>query len=133
MVGDILRTLKGGKSLADSLATKADYFPDIYVNMVRAGEASGSLAPIFDRLAEYEKTRDELRGYIVSSMVYPVLLFGGGVLLDLRAAVLRGAAFCQRVYGVEHARAGDDAGDAGPEQLRAGLRIVDDRGRWRDR
>ena len=74
VVNDILRTLKGGKSLADSLATKPDYFPAIYVNMVRAGEASGSLASIFERLSEYEKTRDELRGYIVSSMVYPALL-----------------------------------------------------------
>jgi general secretion pathway protein F len=42
--------------------------------MVRAGEASGSLAAIFDRLAEYERTRDELRGYVISSMVYPALL-----------------------------------------------------------
>lgn len=74
LVGDVLRTLKGGRSLADSLATKPAYFPEIYVNMVRAGEASGSLAAIFDRLAEYEKTRDELRGYIISSMVYPALL-----------------------------------------------------------
>jgi len=74
LVNDVLRTLKGGKSLADSLATKPDYFPEIYVNMVRAGEASGSLASIFERLSEYEKTRDELRGYIVSSMVYPALL-----------------------------------------------------------
>jgi general secretion pathway protein F len=74
VINDILRTLKGGKSLADSLATKPEYFPDIYVNMVRAGEASGSLSSIFDRLSEYEKTRDELRGYVVSSMIYPALL-----------------------------------------------------------
>jgi general secretion pathway protein F len=74
LVGDVLRTLKAGKTLADSLATKPNHFPEIYINMVRAGEASGSLAPIFERLAEYEKTRDELRGYIVSSMVYPTLL-----------------------------------------------------------
>ncbi len=74
LVQDVLRTLKGGRALADSLATKPAYFPEIYVNMVRAGEASGSLAAIFERLAEYEKTRDELRGYIVSSMVYPALL-----------------------------------------------------------
>ena len=71
---EILRTLKGGKSLADSLAQKPDYFPEFYVNMVRAGEASGSLAEIFSRLSEYEKQKDELRGYIVSSMVYPALL-----------------------------------------------------------
>jgi general secretion pathway protein F len=71
---DVLRVLKGGRTLADSLATHPEYFPEIYVNMVRAGEASGSLAAIFDRLSEYERTRDELRGYIISSMVYPTLL-----------------------------------------------------------
>ncbi|MGC8760052.1 MAG: type II secretion system F family protein [Bryobacteraceae bacterium] len=74
VVDDVLRAVKGGKSLADALATRPAYFPQIYVNMVRAGEASGSLAQIFERLAEYEKTRDELRGYIVSSLVYPALL-----------------------------------------------------------
>jgi len=42
--------------------------------MVRAGEASGSLAQIFERLAEFERTRDDLRGYIVSSLIYPGLL-----------------------------------------------------------
>ena len=42
--------------------------------MVRAGEASGSLATVFTRLSEFEKTRDELRGYIISSSVYPALL-----------------------------------------------------------
>ncbi|MCX7603357.1 MAG: type II secretion system F family protein [Bryobacteraceae bacterium] len=74
VVEDVLRGIKGGRSLADALATRPAWFPQIYVNMVRAGEASGSLGPIFERLAEYEKTRDELRGYIVSSLVYPALL-----------------------------------------------------------
>jgi general secretion pathway protein F len=74
VVTEILRSVKGGKSLADALATKPDIFPPIYINMVRAGEASGSLASIFERLSEYEKSRDELRGYIISSMVYPTLL-----------------------------------------------------------
>ncbi|NWF85195.1 MAG: type II secretion system F family protein [Bryobacteraceae bacterium] len=74
VVNEVLRTLKGGKSFADSLGTRPDYFPEIYVNMVRAGEASGSLQSIFERLSEYEKTRDELRGYVTSSMVYPALL-----------------------------------------------------------
>jgi general secretion pathway protein F len=71
---DVIRVLKGGKSLADSLATKPDYFSELYINMVRAGEASGSLAAVFDRLAEFERTRDDLRNYIISSMVYPALL-----------------------------------------------------------
>jgi type II secretory pathway component PulF len=79
-VQDVIRVLKGGKSLADSLATKPDYFSELYVNMVRAGEASGSLAAVFERLAEFERTRDELRNYIVSSMVYPGLLFVVGTI-----------------------------------------------------
>jgi len=71
---DVLRVVKGGKSLAESLATHPEYFSDLFVNMVRAGEASGSLAAVFDRLAEFERSSDDLRGYIISSMVYPTLL-----------------------------------------------------------
>ncbi|MBK5291986.1 MAG: type II secretion system F family protein [Acidobacteriia bacterium] len=74
VVQDVLRVLKGGRSLADSLATHPDQFSDLYINMVRAGEASGSLAAVFERLAEFERTRDELRNYIIGSMVYPALL-----------------------------------------------------------
>ena len=79
IVLDILRVLKGGSSLADSLATHPEYFSDLYINMVRAGEASGALAVVFERLAEFERTRDDLRNYIISSMIYPALLAGGRV------------------------------------------------------
>ena len=79
IVSDVLRVLKGGKSLAESLATHPDYFTELYVNMVRAGEASGSLATVFERLQEFEKSRDELRNYIISSMIYPILLACVGV------------------------------------------------------
>lgn len=71
---DILRVLKGGKSLADSLATHPEYFSKLYINIVRAGEASGALGTVFTRLTEFERTRDDLRSYIIGSMVYPSLL-----------------------------------------------------------
>jgi general secretion pathway protein F len=74
LILDILRILKGGKSLADSLAAHPKHFSELYVNMVRAGEASGSLQQIFERLSEFERTRDDLRGYIVSALIYPALL-----------------------------------------------------------
>lgn len=74
VVLDILRLLKGGKPLADCLATQPDYFSDLYINMVRAGEASGSLNVVFQRLSDFERNRDDLRGYIISSMMYPLLL-----------------------------------------------------------
>lgn len=74
IVLDILRVLKGGRSLADSLATHPEYFSNLYVNIVRAGEASGALGAVFDRLTQFERTRDDLRNYIISSMIYPALL-----------------------------------------------------------
>ena len=85
LVQDVLRVLKGGKSLADSLATHPDHFSELYVNMVRAGEAGGSLAVVFDRLSEFERTRDDLRSYILSSMAYPglLVLVGTGSILVL--------------------------------------------------
>src|SRR6202050_2163598 len=79
IVTDVLRVLKGGRSLADSVATHPAYFSDLYINMVRAGEASGSLATIFERLAEFERSRDDLRNYIISSMIYPALLTAVGL------------------------------------------------------
>ncbi len=92
IVLDILRVLKGGKSMADSLATHPEYFSDLYVNMVRAGEASGALGAIFERLSEFERSRDDLRNYIISSMVYPALLAAvglGSILLLLTFVVPR--------------------------------------------
>ena len=87
VVSDVLRVLKGGRSLGDSLAAHPEYFSELYLNMVRAGEASGSLAVIFERLAEFERTRDDLRNFIVSAMIYPALLAAVGaasvlILLD---------------------------------------------------
>lgn len=74
VVQDLQRTLRGGKSFGDTLAGHPDVFSDLYVNMVRAGEVSGSLPVVMDRLAEFERQRDELRGYIISSLTYPALL-----------------------------------------------------------
>lgn len=79
LVQDILRVVKSGKSLADAIGTHPEYFSDLYVNMVRAGEASGSLAIVFERLSEFERTRDDLRNYIVSAMAYPSLLMVVGI------------------------------------------------------
>jgi len=74
VVLDVLRLIKGGKSFGDALGAYPDHFSNLYINMVRAGEASGSMGLIFTRLAEFERTRDDLQGYIVSSLIYPGLL-----------------------------------------------------------
>ena len=79
VVHDVLNQIKGGKSLAESLAAHPRHFTRLYVNMVRAGEAGGVLDVILQRLVEFERSADELRSYLVSALIYPVLLTGVGL------------------------------------------------------
>jgi general secretion pathway protein F len=90
VVLDVLRILKGGRTLADSLAAHPDYFGHLYINIVKAGEASGALGPVFTRLSEFERTHDDLRAYIISAMIYPSLLVlvGLGSILVLMTFVV---------------------------------------------
>ncbi len=74
VVQEMQRSLRGGKAFADALAAHPEVFTELYVSMVRAGEISGTLPLVMDRLAEFERDRDELRGYILSSLTYPALL-----------------------------------------------------------
>jgi len=74
VIQEVLRELKGGKSLTDSLGTHPEIFSELYRNMVRAGEASGSLGTVMLRLAESEQASTDLRGFLISSMIYPALL-----------------------------------------------------------
>jgi len=68
------RELRSGKSLADSFAACGRFFPPIYTAMVRAGEASGTLPAVLDRLVEFEEFNEELRNYLISALIYPALL-----------------------------------------------------------
>ncbi|MBI3939530.1 MAG: type II secretion system inner membrane protein GspF [Acidobacteria bacterium] len=74
VIRDVLDEVRGGKSLADSLAKHPRVFPKLYVNMVRAGEAGGVLQNILERLAEYLESSQDLKNYFVSSLIYPALL-----------------------------------------------------------
>lgn len=74
IVNELLREIKGGKSLSEGLAAYPQVFPKLYLNMVRAGEVSGSLDTILERVAEYLENVEELRGYFISSLIYPAIL-----------------------------------------------------------
>jgi general secretion pathway protein F len=79
VIHDVLKQIKAGKSLAESLAAHPRQFSRLYVNMIRAGEAGGVLDVILQRLVEFERSADELRSYLISALIYPVLLTGVGV------------------------------------------------------
>lgn len=74
LIADVLKAIRGGKSLADALATHPEIFSELYVNMIRAGEASGSLDVVLERLVQFEQSADELRGSLISALIYPALL-----------------------------------------------------------
>lgn len=63
-----------GRSLSDAMAKQPSIFADMYVNMVRAGEQSGSLQEVLRRLAEHYERFAEVRAKVQSALIYPVLV-----------------------------------------------------------
>lgn len=70
-----------GSSLAKALAAHPRVFDTIFVNMVEAGESSGTLGLVLLRLADLKEAQMRLRNKVVSGMTYPVLMMGVAVLL----------------------------------------------------
>jgi len=63
-----------GYSLADSMAEYPEVFEKLYTAMVSAGEKSGHLDTILNRLADYTEQRQEMRSKLMQAMIYPVML-----------------------------------------------------------
>ncbi|NVM21206.1 MAG: type II secretion system inner membrane protein GspF [Desulfobacterales bacterium] len=80
-MAQIKDSVNEGNSLAFSLSRHPRVFSTIYINMVRAGEASGSLDVVLDRLAEYGEHQQALRGRINAGLAYPVFMFFIGSLV----------------------------------------------------
>ncbi len=72
--------VRGGTELSEALGKYPKIFPDIYVNMIKAGEASGQLDVILNRVADFMERSETLKREIKSAMTYPVisliLIFG---------------------------------------------------------
>ncbi len=64
-----------GHALADGLADFPAVFPELYRATVAAGEQSGHLDTVLERLADYTESREQLRSRTINAMLYPVLLF----------------------------------------------------------
>jgi len=73
--------LNEGSSLAKALEAHPTLFPPIYVNMVAAGEASGTLETVLERLSDFMEGQARMRGKVVAALAYPVLMMGIGSLL----------------------------------------------------
>lgn len=77
----VRETLNEGTSFAKSLGMHPKAFPPLYVNMVAAGEASGNLEAVLERLADFMEGQARLKGKVASALAYPVLMMIIGSLL----------------------------------------------------
>ncbi|MBP9764915.1 type II secretion system F family protein [Candidatus Babeliales bacterium] len=68
--------VKEGKSLADGLATYPKTFTKIYIQLVRAGEASGKLETILERLTTYLQRQEEIQKKVSGALFYPLVQIG---------------------------------------------------------
>ncbi len=80
MAGFLRTTIREGSSLSEAMAEKGDVFSDLYVNMVRVGEMGGILPSVMEKLAGLMERTEEIKGFIISTSIYPSVLMGVGLL-----------------------------------------------------
>ncbi|WAC63070.1 type II secretion system F family protein [Pseudoxanthomonas sp. SL93] len=73
-ITDIRDAVRGGAPLSAALERQHGIFSRLYVNMIRAGEAGGSLHDTLQRLADYLERSRALKGRVVNALIYPVIL-----------------------------------------------------------
>ncbi len=82
VLAEVRERISEGSSLASALGEHKDVFSDLYINIVRAGEASGTLDIVLLRLADFLETQAALTSKVRGALIYPMFMFfiGGGVL-----------------------------------------------------
>ncbi|HUN59926.1 MAG TPA: type II secretion system inner membrane protein GspF [Candidatus Binataceae bacterium] len=79
MLSQVRERVREGTSLADALAAHPQTFSDLYIGMVRAGEAAGALEAVLDRLAEYSERQSEFVAKVRGALTYPFIMMGVGL------------------------------------------------------
>ncbi|TXK94396.1 general secretion pathway protein GspF [Methylococcaceae bacterium HT4] len=74
LIKNVLEQVKGGVNLADALQSESSAFSRFYINMLRAGEAGGSVDIVLGQLSEYIEKSKELKDTVSTAMIYPIIL-----------------------------------------------------------
>lgn len=88
IIANALREVESGSQLSTALARYPDVFPNIFIALLRAGEASGSLDKILVRLAEQMEQEREFKGKIKGALLYPAIVSSTMVLIGIAMMVL---------------------------------------------
>ena len=71
---DVCDEIEGGASLSEAMSRSPKVFDRLYVNMIKAGEAGGSLENILRRLAEFKERTQKLKNKVIGAMMYPIMV-----------------------------------------------------------
>ncbi len=74
ILGELANSVEGGTTFSEALAAHPKSFERLYVNMVRAGEASGAMEAVLNRLATFMEKAARLAGKVKSAMIYPAVV-----------------------------------------------------------
>lgn len=74
IISEVADAVEGGMTFSEALSQHGKSFDKLYVNMIRAGEASGALEQVLSRLAEYMEKAARLKAKVKSALVYPVVV-----------------------------------------------------------
>ena len=90
ILAQIREEVNEGSSFSHTLTRYPEVFPAFYLNMVRAGEASGTLHLVLERLADFNEKQQALKGRVRAALAYPLCMFliGSGVLFFLVTCVV---------------------------------------------
>ena len=80
VLGRTADTVEGGATFAEALSQNPKSFDKLYLNMVRAGEASGAMEIILDRLASFMEKAAKIAGKVKSAMIYPIVILSISIL-----------------------------------------------------
>lgn len=80
-LAQIREQVNEGKSLTEGMSQFPRTFPPFYLNMVRAGEASGTINLVLERLADFSENQQALMSKIRSALAYPIIMFFVGTLV----------------------------------------------------
>jgi len=85
VIAQIKGTVNEGNSLTNALGEHPKIFSSVFINMVRAGEASGTLDIVLERLADFAEKQDALKGRFRAALIYPIFMgvIGSAILFIL--------------------------------------------------
>jgi len=77
IISDIDKEIRGGKSFSYAIGKYPQFFPNLYISLVKSGEASGKLSEILLKLADNLEKQREFQGKIKGALIYPIIVVIG--------------------------------------------------------